>query len=101
MTLRFTEHPELLITAIQLNVQPPEIILNSLIALWQDMTTMELIVGLLIITVAALFGWLIRMSSKYNQMDKLLLLVCDRSHRDLVKIHRNGDYEIAQPLNKE
>jgi hypothetical protein len=37
---------------------------------------------------------------KYHQLDKIVLLVCDRSHRDLIRIHRNGDYEINNPLNK-
>ncbi len=49
--------------------------------------------GFLYLKIMKLFG-------KYHQIDKLLLLVCDRSHRDLVKIHRNGDYEIKNPLNK-
>ena len=37
---------------------------------------------------------------KYHQLDKLILLICWMSELDLVKIHRNGDYEIKNPLNK-
>jgi hypothetical protein len=49
--------------------------------------------GFLYIKIMKVFG-------KYHQLDKLILLVCYISHRDLVKIHRNGDYEIKNPLNK-
>jgi len=37
---------------------------------------------------------------KYHQLDKLILLICWMSKLDLVNIHRNGDYEIKNPLNK-
>jgi len=47
-----------------------------------------------------LYTRIMKLFTVYHQLDKLLLLVCDRSHRDLVKIHRNGDYEIKNPLNK-
>jgi len=72
----------------------------DLLSVWREMTTEQFTIVLLVLTVAAIFGWVVKLSSNYNQMDKLLLLVCDRSHRDLVKIHRNGDYEIVNPLNK-
>jgi len=47
-----------------------------------------------------LYTRIMKLFAVFHQMDKLLLLVCDRSHRDLVNIHRNGDYEIKNPLNK-
>ena len=75
--------------------------MDKLITLWHEMTVEHIVITLLIIAVVLLFKWVITLSGKYNQLDKLLLLVCDRSHRDLVKIHRNGDYEIVQPLNSE
>ena len=41
---------------------------------------------------------------KYNQLDKLTLLnsfiISDFTGKKVVKIHRNGDYEILNPLNK-
>lgn len=73
----------------------------DLLSLWQDMTIMELVITLLIIGLTILANAYRRQQHQIKQMDKLLLLVCDRSHRDLVNIHRNGDYEIAQPLNKD
>jgi len=75
--------------------------MDKLITLWQNMTTEQLVITLLIVSVVLLFRMVVMLSGKYNQLDKLLLLVCDRSHRDMVKIHRNGDYEIVQPLNDD
>jgi hypothetical protein len=49
--------------------------------------------GFLYLKIMKLFG-------KYHQLDKLILLICWMSELDLVKIHRNGDYEIKNPLNK-
>ena len=49
--------------------------------------------GFLYLKIMKVFG-------KYHQLDKLILLVCYISSLDLVKIHRNGDYEIKNPLNK-
>jgi len=49
--------------------------------------------GFLYLKIMKVFG-------KYHQLDKLILLVCFISKLDLVKIHRNGDYEIKNPLNK-
>jgi hypothetical protein len=49
--------------------------------------------GFLYLKIMKLFG-------KYHKLDKLILLVCYISNLDLVKIHRNGDYEIKNPLNK-
>ena len=41
---------------------------------------------------------------KYNQLDKLTLLnsflISQLNGESVVKIHRNGDYEILNPLNK-
>jgi len=41
---------------------------------------------------------------KYNQLDKLTLLnsflIAQINGESVVKIHRNGDYEILNPLNK-
>lgn len=41
-----------------------------------------------------------RLWYKYSQLDKIVLLIADRSHRDIIKIERDGNYSIAQPLNK-
>lgn len=42
---------------------------------------------------------------KYNQLDKLTLLnsflITQLNGESVVKIHRNGDYEILNPLNKK
>ena len=41
---------------------------------------------------------------KYNQLDKLTLLnsflISQLNGESVVKVHRNGDYEILNPLNK-
>ncbi len=75
--------------------------MDKLLTIWQNMTTEQLVITLLIVAVVLLFRMVVTLSGKYNQLDKLLLLVCDRSHRDVVNIHRNGDYEIVQPLNED
>ena len=41
-----------------------------------------------------------RLMYKYVQHDKIILLMADRSHRDIIKIERDGNYSIAQPMNK-
>lgn len=41
-----------------------------------------------------------RLWYKYTQLDKIVLLVCDRSHRDLINIERDGNYSIRNPLNR-
>jgi len=42
---------------------------------------------------------------KYNQLDKLTLLnsflISDITGKKVVKIHRNGDYQIINPSNNE
>jgi len=44
------------------------------------------------------------LKQKYSQLDKLTLLnsfmISDITDKKFVKIHRNGDYEILNPLNK-
>ena len=43
----------------------------------------------------------IKLMYKYAQHDKIILLMADRSHRDIIQIDTlTGDYKIAQPLNK-
>ena len=73
----------------------------DLLSIWQDMTITQLVITLLNVAVILLANAYRQQQHQIKQMDKLLLLVCDRSHRDLVNIHRNGDYEITQPLNKD
>jgi len=45
------------------------------------------------------------LTEKYNQIDKLTLLnsflLADLTRKKIVKIHRNGDYEIVNPLNQK
>jgi len=45
------------------------------------------------------------LTEKYNQLDKLTLLnsflLGDLTGKKIVKIHRNGDYEIVNPLNQK
>ena len=41
-----------------------------------------------------------RLWYKYSQLDKIVLLMADRSHRDIINIERDGNYSIKQPLNK-
>ena len=42
----------------------------------------------------------LRLWYKYTQMDKVILLMADRSHRDIIHIEADGNYSIKQPLNK-
>jgi len=43
----------------------------------------------------------VRLLYKYTQHDKIILLMADRSHRDMIQIDTlTGDYKISQPLNK-
>ena len=45
------------------------------------------------------------LADKYNQIDKLTLLnsflISDIIGKKVVKVHRNGDYEIINPLNEK
>ena len=43
----------------------------------------------------------IRLLYKYAQLDKIVLLIADRSHRDMIEIDTlTGDYKQRHPLNK-
>jgi len=41
-----------------------------------------------------------RLWYKYAQLDKIVLLIADRSHRDIIEITSDGNYRPKQPLNK-
>ena len=77
--------------------------MERLITLWQNLTTEQLVIGLLIFAVMYLFTALKTVSHQYHQHDKLLLVlghvVKDKLGITTVKIHRSGDFEIVQPLN--
>lgn len=82
--------------------------------IWREGTTTDLFIFLLGLGVAAVvvfnFLALRRLQNKYHQLDKLNLMLAHEINwlkiliglpdGSLVKIHRNGDYEITHPLNK-
>jgi len=70
---------------------------------WVDLTMEQLIITLLIVVVYVLYRKLEIILHKYNQLDKLIfahaLIISNKLGVKTVKIHRTGDYEIAQPIN--
>lgn len=79
--------------------------MDKLLTIWQNMTTEQLVITLLIVSVVLLFRWLKIQAHENQQRDKLVLLyghiIKDKLGITTVKIHRNGDYEIVQPLNDD
>ena len=73
----------------------------DLLSVWNSITIEQLFMTMLAIGIGSLYTALKVMQHQVRQLDKLVLLLCDRVARDAVKIHRSGDYEIVNPLNKE
>lgn len=78
--------------------------MNSLIALWQDMTTMELVVTLLIasqvlawIKIGFLSGKLQLLNTGHSAHAWILRL---RLGITTIKQHRSGDFELVQPIDE-
>jgi len=73
--------------------------MDRLITLWQDLTVEQLVIGLLIGAIFLLFGAIKCLRTQYNQLDKLSLLMASKIDPRMVRIHRNGNYEIVHPFN--
>lgn len=73
----------------------------DLISVWNSISIEQLFITMLAFSIGYLHTALKVQQHQIRQQDKLLLLVCDRVARDVVKIHRSGDYEIVNPLNKD
>ena len=69
-----------------------------------SLTIEQLIIILLIVGFAYLHRVYLKLAYKYAQLDKLNLvhahIISDRLGIKTVKIHRNGDFEIINPLNQ-
>lgn len=79
--------------------------MNSLISLWQDMSTMELVITLLIASNVAAWIKIGFLSGKFHLLNRLA-----SNHAWIIRLklgvttirqHRNGDFEIVDPLNEE
>lgn len=73
----------------------------ELATLWNQITTEQLMITMLALGLGFVGNAYRAQQHQIRQLDKLLLLVCDRVARDAVNIHRNGDYQIVNPLNRE
>jgi len=77
--------------------------MERLITFWHGLTTEQLVISLLICAVIYLNIRIGRLSYKYTQLDKLILVHAYIIHYELgiktVEVHRNGDYEITNPVN--
>ena len=75
--------------------------MTEIVTLWHQITVEQLMITMLALGLGFIGNAYRAQQHQIRQLDKLLLLVCDRVARDAVKIHRSGDYEIVNPLNKE
>ncbi len=77
--------------------------MDKIIALWQNMSTEQLVITLLIAANILLYRWIKNLAHENRQLDKLVLIhghiIKDKLGIKTVKVHRSGDYEIVQPLN--
>jgi hypothetical protein len=71
---------------------------------WVDLSIEQLVMTLLIVAVYLLYKELKLVRHKYAQLDKLVfahsLIINTKLGVKTIKIHRSGDYEIAQPINE-
>jgi hypothetical protein len=76
---------------------------EKLIALWYSMTIDQFVITALIVSNFAMWIRIQALSGKYHQLDKLILvhawIINIKLGRMTVKQHRNGDYEIVEPMN--
>ena len=72
------------------------VICMELLLAFKSMTAMEYALAISLVLHVLTF----RLTYKYNQLDKIVLLIADRSHRDIIDIDHKGDYKIKPPLNK-
>jgi len=71
---------------------------------WVDLSIEQLVISLLVLAVYLLHKELKTVQHKYNQLDKLVyghaLIINTKLGVKTIKIHRSGDYAIAQPINE-
>lgn len=70
---------------------------------WVDLSIEQLVISLLIVTVFILYKKLEKLKQDYHQLDKLMfahgLIINTKLGIRTVRVHRSGDYEVAQPIN--
>ena len=73
--------------------------MDRLISLWHGVTVEQLVITLLMASVFVLFSMVKCLGREVRQLDKLSLLMAYQVDARMVKIHRNGDYQIVHPFN--
>lgn len=73
--------------------------MERLITLWQNMTIEQMVITLLMVAVFILFKRIAELNERYASLDKLSLLMASKIDPRMVRLHRNGDYEIVHPFN--
>jgi len=70
--------------------------MNSLIALWQDITTIQLVVTLLIVSNVASWRAIAKIMGKYHLLNVSNIRLWDRVDPDMVDDHYSGEYSIRR-----
>ena len=77
----------------------------DIFALLKSCTVEQLIIGLLFLSQSYMWAKILKLSGKYHQIDKMVLLhswiIRIKLKVTTFKIHRNGDYEILDPINED